>query len=248
MSEPRQTDAKSSRSLSRVNPFALAGVLILVVVSVSIGIFGPKISQRGDLAVGIPLMDLLGEAHALYDRAAREAHSSLGMSPQIVRRSRVEHELSQLYGETEVAPDLEATGFEPVSLDASVRLQGFSRRGLAIVYEERAGLRFPGEPQAVVMLLYLPFKDDIRGLYARNDLGVPVSIASGSLFVRRVSVLRGQDLWSATWRGSSVIHVLIAPSERILDALIDSMGLSKPAEDAGSRLAGSFSLDAVMSG
>ena len=93
------------------------------------------------------------------------------------------------------------------------------------------------QPQAIALLLYLPFVDDVRSLYVRNELGVPVSIASGALFVRRVSTSGGQDLWSATWRGHSVIHVLIAPSERILDALIDSMGLSKPEKGTGSRFA-----------
>ena len=226
----------TGRDQDRVNPVAMAGVLLIVIASITIGVIGPQVTKRGNMAVGMPLMDLLDEARSFYDRETRNPRLRNRTTPVILRQSAVEAELATRFQGAH-APDLGPAGFRPLAIDSTVHLDGFEQSGLSVLYKEGTDDVTSLNPGNMALLLYLPYESDLLGVYARNHLGMPVSIGSGDLFIRRLAGSRGSSLWSATWKSRSVVHVLLTPSERSLDSIISTMGLSPPDGGTGLKIA-----------
>ena len=245
MPEARQPTNEAPRQQRRINPFAIAGVLGLVLTSITMGILGPQVNRRGNLAVGVPLIELLTQVEEIFYREERAAQSTRGALSRSISQSTVELAMSEQLGPNESPPDLTEVGFAPIRIDESVRIEDVNQTGIAVVYERMQATESDRatDSSGIVLFLSIPFIGNVENLYARDDLGVPASIESGALYVRRISVLRGPDLWSATWRVGSVLRVLVAPNEQLFDMVMELLELSEPKEGHGSRIASGFAFE-----
>ena len=240
MSAARRINIEEPDRSRRLNPFAVVGVLLLVIASIAIGVLGPQISQRGNMASGVPLGELLTQVYELFREEQRAAYLNRGIQPSSIRQQTIESVIGEQLGPDEVPPDLAGLGFKPIRFDEGVRLADTPEKGIAVVYEQMGEVISGGDSQPIVLLLYLPFTGEMQSLYARDALGVPTSLETGEIYIRQIARMGGRDLWTATWRVGTILHLLVVPGEDLFDTVIDKFKLSEPKDGTGPKIAGAF--------
>lgn len=226
------TDRHSQVEQRKASPLAVLGALGLVAVAVAFGVLGPQINDRGNVIVGAMLDGLLQDVTLLYERDQFKAlfDPEGGERPTVAM---IEKELFRRYGDRAVYVDFAFEGFEPVSLDSRVQLEGFDAEAVGVTYED---VSTSSDGSSVAVLLYI---EDPHPRITRDEFGVPLSMVQGQVYVRATMSGRGTVIWSASWYDGSVTHVLVTGANETLIGLIKSMGVSD-VQDANSRLIATF--------
>ena len=229
----RVSSEESRGSASRPNPVAIIGVLGIVVFSVGLGVLGPQIVRRGSMTVGMPLSALLDQIHVFYHteeflRFRQSAASDPAVEAVALDDQAIRSVLTARFGDDSEFVVLDSPRLPVVAIQEDVDIKPFDRPGVAVIYRESLPETAQVRP-ANVMFLYMPSSEVLRELYARNEFGVPELLGEGELVLRCISRL-GSQTWIVFWFEREIMYFLLAPSEEMLDFVIDNTGLPGPME------------------
>lgn len=237
-------DPESSTSRSQpatrqaANPLAVGGVLLIVVLSVLLGVFGPQVSdyRRGQFVSGRPVIDLLEGMPSVYFRVLQEMSRSTrrsGSAPAIVSNTEVQRLLIDRFGSLD-PPFLPAPSvFNIVGVDEEVDLLPFqesdtdSEPGFSLLYLPDQPLT--GRDEGVVLLVQR-LGPNAQMIYQRNEFGVPKPIEEGSIHRDLMDGGRSQ-LSLIFWSMNGFFYVLAASDQDLLDAYLGSLDLNPLIED-----------------
>ena len=229
---------KSPRSHPRPSAVAIIGVLGIVIFSVGLGVLGPQIVRRNSMEVGLPLSTLLDKVHVFYQTEEfLRFRSSLDRnresdSEDLPEDAEVREALESMFGNDRAFLPIDSPNLRLVAVQRDVEIDLFDQPGLAVIYQEQ----LPDQSQvraANTMVLYMPHRDGLQDLFARNEFGVPELLERGELVLRRISQ-GGVETWIIFWYDGELMHFLIAPSEQMIDRILDNTGLPEPVEASSS--------------
>jgi hypothetical protein len=209
----------NSISRQRASPWAILGAFGLIGVAVFFGVFGPQISDRGNLILGSTLSDLLPGTVHLYEIESREMRYVRNDELESVPASEIEGELLRRFDDRADYFDLESAGFVPVLLDSKVQLTQIPEglQALSVVYVDRLGGLTAGGP---AILVYI---EDQQHRIAHDRFGIPMRMVPGVVYRFQINGSQlGQHVWSASWYEGSILHVLMADSVDTLDLLLEA--------------------------
>jgi hypothetical protein len=217
----------------RPSAVAIVGVIGIIVFSVGLGVLGPQIVRRNSVEVGFPLSTLLDKVHVFYQteeflRVRRSATEEGSGDSQKIDDETIRSALQSVFGDDAGFIALHTGRLLPVAIQENVEIDLFDQPGLAVIYQEQ----LPDDARiraANVMFLYMPCDRSLRELYARNEFGVPELLSQGEIVLRRTNQ-GGVQTWTIFWYERDVMHFLLAPSEQMLDFVIDNTGLPGPVE------------------
>ncbi|MAJ47362.1 MAG: hypothetical protein CBC35_08945 [Planctomycetes bacterium TMED75] len=223
---------KSDRPTTRPTAVGVVGVIGIIVFSVGLGVLGPQIVRRSSMEVGLPLSTVLDKVHVFYQTEEflrfRRSGTQDPVDTQKVDEQAIRSALDSMFGGDAGFIPLDSARLPPVAIQEDVTIDLFDQPGLAVIYQEQLPARARFRP-ANVMCLYMPFGDHLRELYARNEFGVPELLSQGELVLRCINQ-QGVQTWILFWYEQNVMHFLLAPSEEMIDFVIDKTGLPEPVE------------------
>ena len=223
---------KSDQPTTRPSVVAVLGVIGIIVFSVGLGVMGPQIVRRSSMEVGLPLSTLLNKVHVFYQTEeflrVRRSGAQDPVDASMVDDEAIRSALSSMFGNDAGFIALDSDRLPPVAIQEDVRIDLFDQPGLAVIYQERLPDLARFRP-ARVMFLYMPWGRTLRELSARNEFGVPGLLSQGELVLRCISQ-QGVQTWILFWYEQDVMHFLLAPSEEMIDFVIDKTGLPEPVE------------------
>ena len=227
-----RTRPSSGTTPTRPSLFAITGVLGIVLFSVALGVLGPQIVRRSSLAVGLPLSSVLEVVHAFYQaeefmrwRRSPGDHSDGSDGSSLPEATITEAVKSALGGRVEILR-IDAPRLVPASIQRDVALEYFERPGVAVVYRES----LPGDSMvrpANLIMLYMPLDPGLRDLHARDEFGVLGLLGTGQPVVRMIRRGAGRT-WILFWMTDDALYFLLAPSEELLDYVIEHSTLGLP--------------------
>ena len=215
---------------SRPSPVAIIGVLGIVVFSVGLGVLGPQIVRRGSMAVGMPLSALLDKIHVFYQTESfmrfRNPSAPRDESSEIIDQALIQSVLEARFGTEAGFVTIDSPRLPVVAIQEDVDIEPFDQPGVAVICREELPQTAQVRP-ADVMILYMPLDRSLRELYARNEFGISELLREGELVLRCVN-RGGSQTWIVFWFQKDVMYFLLAPSEEMLDFVIDNTGLPDP--------------------
>lgn len=221
---------KSDRPTTRPSAVGVVGVIAIIVFSVGLGVMGPQIVRRSSMEVGLPLSTLLDKVHVFYQTEEflrfRRSDTQDPVNTPRVDEQAIRSALNSLFGDDAGFIPLDSARLPPVAIQEGVTIDLFDQSGLAVIYQEVLPDQARFRP-ANVMFLYMPFGKHLRELYARNEFGVPELMSQGELVLRCINQ-QGMETWILFWYEQDVMHFLLAPSEEMIDFVIDKTGLPDP--------------------
>ena len=231
---PSPSDESRAHS-TRPSPIAIIGVLGIVIFSVGLGVLGPQIVRRGSTAVGMPLSALLDKIHVFYQTEAflRLRGSSAAPSDdetRVIDDQQVRSVVEDRFGIDSEILMIDSPRLPLVALREDLEIEPFDQPGIAAIYREQLPENAQVRP-ADVMVLYMPVDRSLRGLYARNEFGVSELLREGELVLRCIS-RGGTQTWIVFWFQGDLMYFLLAPSEEMLDFVLDNTGLPEPSGGA----------------
>ena len=217
---------------TRPSLFAISGVLGIVLFSVALGVLGPQIVRRSSLAVGLPLSSVLEVVHAFYQaeefmrwRRSPGDPSDGSDGSRLAEDTITEAVESAMGGQVEVVR-IDGPRLVPASIQRDVELEYFERPGVAVVYRETLPEDSMVRPANLIML-YMPVDPGLRDLHARDEFGVLGLLGTGQPVVRMIRRGAGRT-WILCWMTEDALYFLLAPSEELLDYVIEHSTLGLP--------------------
>ena len=159
-------DAAIARRTSGLSTLAVLATLTLIVGSIALGIFGPRMGQRGTRLAGEPLSDLRNEVEQLYQVAVSATRRDVDEDPEGAARQAV----TEVFGPAMAIPDL--TG-EDCVLEGAMILSVAGHRAVWLRYRRSADRRWP------VMVLLVAEPHDLLHF---DPLGRYLPLAPGVRF------------------------------------------------------------------
>ena len=217
---------------TRPSLFAITGVLGIVLFSVALGVLGPQIVRRSSLSVGLPLSSVLEVVHTFYqaEEFMRWRRSPGGPADgsdgsNLAEAAITEAVEAAMGGRVEVVR-IDAPRLVPASIQQDVELEYFERPGVAVVYEETLPDDSMVRPANLIML-YMPLDPGLRDLHARDEFGILGLLGTGQPVVRMIRRGAGRT-WILFWMTDDASYFLLAPSEELLDYVIEHSTLGLP--------------------
>ena len=235
--DPSSRQASKGRD-QRANPLAVFGVVLIILFSILLGVFGPSVSdyRRGQFVAGQPVADLLQGISVLYSRTltvmARKVRRS-SSRPEPVFDDVLEQSVRNRFGSVDPPFLPRPPGFEIVAVDdkvdlAALRMSDESPEpGLSAFYlpEESA-------PDAVegVVLLVQSLSENPQVIYLRDEFGTPRMVEEGAIYRDLLDGI-GAELNLTFWFMDGFFYVLAASDAERLDDYLDALDLSPAIEE-----------------
>ena len=207
--------------LHQASPFAVVGAFALVGVAIFFGIFGPQISNRGNLVIESTLGQVLQNSVDYYQR--ERFQFQFGLVKAAPERSSILGDLDRRFKGEARYLDLSSLGLEPVGVDSGPLGEGGEAR-YAVIHRTRPAA--DGSSKCVAVI----YVQDNQRRIAHDEFGVPAVMRTDEIYRFQISGTSSQPSWSATWYEGPVLHVVIAESEDVLDQILQ---VTSPDVDEG---------------
>jgi hypothetical protein len=228
----------SAKSNHRANPLAVMGVLLIVLLAILLGVFGPRISdyRRGHYVSGQPVIDLLRGISSVYFQENQDMSRRFRRSGSIstsFEREELERLLVARFGSIDIPFLPSSTAFDVVGVNDNVDLKIFqkpgedSKTGFSVFSLPSEGVLESG---VGVVLLIQELNSEAGMIYVRNEFGVPKLIEEGSIYQDHLDGIRSQ-LSLAFWVLDGFFYVLTTPDEDLLGEYMESLDLNPTLED-----------------
>lgn len=221
MSETAEQPANDPpRAITRlpqdVSALAITATLAVVVLSIFLGVFGPRIGNHPGLTVGVPLSELALAVESRHgERFVNAVHANSGAQ---LAKEEAETALAKIISTPITLPDLERDGGW-VSVDA-VALPGGRAAVLFAQFPASRGFDY---------VTVCVFNDEDR-FTVYNPFGRPIGLPDGEVFVvEPVSEFGGTMI--VAWRDSALVWVLAGGEIELLESLegwIHASAFEKP--------------------
>ena len=158
-------EPQTTRRSAGLSILAVVGTLAIIVGSISLGVYGPRMGQRGTRIAGEPLSVLRNEVAQLYEVAVTATRRDADEDPETVARDAI----SEVFGPDVPVPDLTAEGCR---LEGAMALAVADHRSVWLRYRQTSS-RFP----AMILLVSDPhdlFHFDVLGRHLPLMPGVRV--------------------------------------------------------------------------
>lgn len=196
-----------------ISALALVATFAVVVFSIFLGVFGPRIGNRPGFTVGVPLGEL---ATAVESRHGERFVNAMHAAPRnSLSVEEAQSKLSAIVSADARVPELEK-GSRWVSVD-SVSLPG----GRAAVLF--AQVRVNGDTRYITTCV---FEDEDR-FTVFDPFGRPISLPDGEVFVVEPTSDRGGTTIVA-WRGGALVWVLASSDQPLLESFEGLIRMANP--------------------
>ena len=234
-SPPRHASEKTGQ---KANPVAVFGVLLIVLFSILLGVFGPRVSdyRRGQFVSGQPVIDFLQGVPAVYLRKAREMSGILrrsGSRPATLSSGSLETALRARFDSVDPPFLPGSSTFDIVSVDDNVDLLALSvndsgsESGLSVFYLPREG---DLDVSKGVFMLVRSLQEGSEAIYLRDEFGIPKLIQEGVIYRDLVNDPLTQMSLNF-WTMDGFFYVSVGSSPELLDEYMESLDLVPVIED-----------------
>ena len=221
----------------RANPLAVFGVVLIILFSILLGVFGPRITdyRRGQFVSGQPVADLLQGIPFVYSNTLQKMIRSVRRStsrPDPVSDDVLERLVRDRFGSFDPPFLPRSSAFEIVAVDDDVDLAALrksdesSEPGLSVFF-------LPREKAAAgdgVVLLVQSLAENPQGIYLRDEFGIPRMVEEGALHRDLVDGI-GDRLSLTFWIMDGFFYVLAASDAERLEDYLDALDLSPEIEE-----------------
>ena len=148
--DPETSERKpAAKSRHRANPLAISGVLLIVLLSIFLGIFGPQISdyRRGQYVSGQPVVDLLRGISSVHFQESRKVKSRFNRSGPVfdpLDQEELERSIVARFGAFDPPIFLQPSGFGAAAFNDAVDLTPFRKRVTSRSRVSRSSISLPG--------------------------------------------------------------------------------------------------------
>lgn len=235
--EPSSRQSAKQRS-QRANPLAVVGVLLIVLFSILLGVFGPRVSdyRRGQFVSGQPVVDLLQGIPSVYFRTLQKMSRSIRRSnsrPDPVSNQVLEGLIRDRFGSVDPPFLPRSSTFEIVAVDDKVDLTALRtsddgpESGFSVFYLPEDSASDAGDG---VVLLVQALTENPQSLYLRDEFGTPRIVEEGAIHRDLVGGV-GARLSLSFWIMDGFFYALAASEPERLDEYLDSLDLAPAIEE-----------------
>ena len=235
--EPSSRQASKKRD-QRANPLAVFGVVLILLFSILLGVFGPRISdyRRGQFVSGQPVADLLQGIPSVYSRTLQKMVRNVRRStsrPAPVSDDVLERLVRDRFGSVDPPLLPRSSAFEIVAVDDKVDLAALRKSdespksGFSVFY--LPGESAPGVGDGVVLLVQ-SLAENPQVIYLRDEFGTPRMVEEGAIY-RDLVEGNGAQLSLTFWFMDGFFYVLAASDAERLDDYLDALDLSPAIEE-----------------
>jgi len=235
--DPSSSQA-SKNGGQRANPLAVFGVVLIVLFSILLGVFGPRISdyRRGQFVSGQPVADLLQGIPFVYSNTLQKMIRSVRRStsrPDPVSDDVLEGLVRDRFGSVDPPFLPRSSAFEIVAVDDNVDLAALRNSdespepGFSVFYLPRENAADAGDG---VVLLVQSLTENPQVIYLRDEFGTPRMVEEGALHRDLVDVM-GARLSLTFWVMDGFFYVLAASDAERLEDYLNALDLSPEIEE-----------------
>lgn len=220
---PQGPDAEQPPPARGWSGLPVAASLALVAFAVLFGIYGPRVVDRANAPLGIPVWELANAAFERHRERVRLAETS---AEQTISRADAEVALADLIGSAVTVPDLSSIGFGPLAV-RPISLPGAARSAIVLYTGQTESGR-----RNFVSVALVP---DREQFVVYSAFGKPAILPIGEPFAVEPEQPGFGDVPSMVWSDGNVIRILHSPDSRTLEAaerLIRSSGPRRAGSDA----------------